>query len=156
MSNTIIFMRHGLRGPGGGLQKYEGIKQVERTADQLIKAEIRPDVIFCSLSPRTGETAEILLEKFRLAGVDVSVRADKRLEFGPITDILATLDNDVNTVIMVGHEESIYLVSQKLTMGSFAPHSGQAAVIECRNGSWELISKSRLNKIRRIFSPDPA
>jgi phosphohistidine phosphatase SixA len=154
MSKTIVFMRHGLADRYDRLIVNGGDKQVENAAHEMIAAGIRPDVIYCSLARRTRQSAKILAEKFRLAGIEVSIKEDKRLEFGPIIDVIAEMDNEkVHTVIMVSHQEAIWPAYEKLTLKSFIPHSGEAAVIDCPDRSWKEIAGSFRNKIGRIFRP---
>jgi|GEM_PF-3028968 len=124
MATTLVLIRHAQRSSNfAGDDNLcpispEGKRRTENLAQKLVKANIRPSIIFYSPTTRTLQTAAVLAEAFKAPTQEC---ADLSL-WGDVHGLLPFIPSE-GTIFMVGHGP---------TLESFASHllsSGSIGVI---------------------------
>jgi len=85
----------------------KGVKRTKRVAKFLKSVGIKPDLILTSPAKRARLTAGILRD---VLGEDIPVRTEDVIYYGDSDDLdtlLYGLDNDVDTVFIVGHNPDL-------------------------------------------------
>jgi len=86
----------------------KGERRAMVISEKLGMNGITPDMILCSPAIRARETARIVVESLGLSNERIQIEND--IYFGSITDmidLLKTLPEDVESVVMVGHNPTI-------------------------------------------------
>lgn len=84
-----------------------GVKAAARMGRYLTESNLLPDLVLCSSAQRTRQTIKLALEA---AGIQPQVRFEDSLYHdGPaaVMSLLASVDADVETVMVVGHNPTI-------------------------------------------------
>ena len=159
-SKKIVLMRHGAYAGGWVTARPEkltaqGIQDVKVVARQLIKRNIYPDIILHSPLPRTKETAQIVAEEFKTAGIEVALRANDNLEEykKKIPEVLLELEKE-QTVFVISHGPDLDQAAYRLTDKSYTLNCADALLIESPQREWRNLLVDRLaNKMIKQFVP---
>ena len=93
----------------------EGRAAAKRIGRFLKSGKLTLDVVLSSSAARARETAAVVLQS---AGMTLEVRSDERLyEAGPVRllEVIAELEDDTNTMLLVGHNPALEDLLQILT-----------------------------------------
>jgi phosphohistidine phosphatase len=152
-ARRLIVLRHAKATQAPGLPDRErpltedGEHDARRIGEALTGMDLRPDLVLCSPSTRTRQTAELALSR---SGVDAS-GADIVFEpaiYEAYSEELLTLirrsDPEVRTLLLVGHNPGIHNLVQELTArdGDSAFPPGAFAVIET-DDEWAELDAGR-------------
>ena len=127
----------------------KGRKRTQYICNYLINAGVKPDLILSSHAIRAAETAKIIAEAINYPIDDILV-TDKiyHSDTDDLFDLLFALDNDVESVMLVGHNPTLtymanHFLDEKLEN---LPTSGVVCV-EFETDKWEeLFSASYKTK----------
>lgn len=143
---TLVVLRHAKAAHIPGLADRErplterGRRDAHRMGETLAGLGLRPDLVLCSPSTRTRQTAELALP-----GADVVFEPDI---YQAYPDELLTLirrsDPGVRTLVLVGHNPGVHELVQGLTDAEDDPGfpPGAFAVIEA-GGEWAELDGGR-------------
>lgn len=140
----LIIMRHGeAQEPGGTLGDRErslterGVADAKHTASLLLESSWIPEAVLYSGAARTEETFTCVRDTMALACSQTTMVP--RFYLGGLADIfnaMATVDDSLSTVLMIGHNpgwsESVSILSGQYL--SLRP--GQASLLEIDDDSW--------------------
>jgi phosphohistidine phosphatase len=140
--NTLIVLRHAKAAHIPGLADRErplthrGERDAGRAGETLKQMGLSPDLVLCSPSTRTRQTAELALESLapdaalHIEGEIYEAYADELLE------LIGRTGDEVATLLLVGHNPGVHELIMNLTLQredeGFPP--GAFAVLE--TGSW--------------------
>lgn len=142
MTRRLVVLRHAHATSGAGLPDVErplserGEIEADAAGVWLAERGIRPDLVVCSVARRTRETYSILE---RHLGPAPAVEYEERAYSAGLDDLLALVQETHEghgTVLLVGHNPSVYQLVLSLAGGAeagFPPAS--AALIEL-DGEW--------------------
>lgn len=121
-----------------------GIAKVKASALELKKINITPDKIICSPSERTAESLSIFCDYLSIA--DDKIKFIKGL-YNRGSDFylneIETMDNSVDTLLLVGHNPSISDVVNNFPIQDFVSmQPGDVFVARFDTISWENIMNS--------------
>ncbi len=140
--NTLIVLRHAKAAHVPGLADRErpltdrGERDAGRAGETLRQMGLSPDLVLCSPSTRTRQTAELAL-----AGLapDAPVHLESEIyEAYPdeLLELIGRTDDEVSTLLLVGHNPGVHELILNLTLShddeGFPP--GAFAVLE--TGTW--------------------
>lgn len=113
---TIIIVRHAKTIQHGYDQDYDrtltdrGRDDAERTSREMVRLGVLPDLIISSPAVRTTQTTRIFADTFGYP--TANVRYEKKLYSGMMTNtflnMLHEIDNKYTTVMVVGHNPTVY------------------------------------------------
>jgi phosphohistidine phosphatase len=95
--------------------KKRGRKAAPLVGKLMRERKLRPDLVFCSPARRTRDTLELVLEKAKL---DAEPVFDKRLyaaSASELLQVLAEVGEDVDEVLLVGHNPGLEDLLEILT-----------------------------------------
>lgn len=157
MTKNILIMRHGKAVPGeGNVADIDrplaprGQEDVAKVAAYLGKRSLTPQRIFSSSSQRTTETTRIIVNVLGIP--KSSVQFSDKLYLAPAStylSFLSTLDDDISSVMIVGHNPGVSHCVSHLTEDIVDLKTSAVAHITFK-GSWGEIQEPTLQK---IFSP---
>ena len=135
-------MRHGQAEAGrAGVPDREralteaGLQKARRVGEQLAQQGIRPQRALVSSATRTRQTfAQV---KGSIDGISVDY-VDALYGAGPegVFDLLAALDDEVASVMLVGHNPTFSEVASYLGRSMFSLHPGDTVVFESDHATW--------------------
>jgi phosphohistidine phosphatase len=115
----------------------------------LKREKFKVDMAICSPAARARETIESVL---RAAGISLKVRADQRLYEGGsllLLEVLSEVEDDRETVLLVGHNPVLEQVVQQLTGESVHLSAGAVSHVELNAAKWSEIHAAD-HKLRRV------
>lgn len=145
---TLYIMRHGKAEDGFEKADYKrkliakGIKRSNRIAQKLLDKKIKPDLIICSYSARTKETAELMAEILKIPINEII--ESKEFYLAPIVVMMETfytIDDNISSVLVVGHNPGVSELVTSITgkLIDWLPTSALVA-IEIDTDKWNEIS----------------
>ncbi len=158
----LIIVRHAKTVQHGYDQDFDrtltdrGIENAEKISLELAKNGVLPDLIISSPAVRTTQTTRIYADTFGYpAG---KVRYEKKLYSGMLTNsfsqMLQELDDQHTTVMIVGHNPTIYYFIDFLLPGfSLDVPTCSTVVIEFDISRWEEL-KERSGRMTHRWIPD--
>lgn len=150
MTKRVYFIRHGeadwpdWKGPDDArpLTKH-GRSEVKRVAKLLCRMGAEPRLIFTSPLPRAAQTAEILAKHLCLASAEAAVLG-KGFNAAEFQRLVAT--QDVDEIVIVGHEPDLSRVLATLTGGRVKLAKAGVALVE-------IDANGRKGLLRWLFPP---
>ncbi|GAA3792014.1 histidine phosphatase family protein [Sphaerisporangium flaviroseum] len=139
--NTLILLRHAKAAHVPGLADRErpltdrGEQDAGRAGQALKRMGLSPDLVLCSPSMRTRQTAELALAAL---APQAPVHLDSEIyEAYPdeLLELIGRTDDEVSTLLLVGHNPGVHELVMNLSLTSdeaFPP--GAFAVLE--TGAW--------------------
>lgn len=118
---TLLLLRHAQALPaesGGDIERKlspKGLSDALTLGQSLSLKNIQPDQIYCSTATRTRQTCEKVLE-----GLDASVHTEftkiiYTASVGDLFHLIQNTSNDISTLMIVGHNPTIYELAVKLS-----------------------------------------
>ncbi|MFT7031002.1 MAG: phosphohistidine phosphatase [Marinoscillum sp.] len=152
MVRNLYLLRHGHAEHATNIKDFDrsltpkGASEVVALGSKLKAAGFLPDIVFCSPSLRTRQTAEILLSAI---GSDIYVEfIDEIYEASVKTLFDTVVSADVNhyDVLLIGHNPAISYLNDYLTKENNRDLSpGQISKMTFVDQSWDEISKGTGN-----------
>ena len=149
-------MRHAKASPStAGVADFDRpLLEVGRVAAALVgslleRETLTVDMAICSPALRARETIESVLQA---AGMSLNVRADQRLYEGGallLLEVLSKVDDDLQTVLLVGHNPVLEDLVHHLTGGSVHLSPATLTHIEFDARKWSEIHAAT-NKLCRV------
>lgn len=130
----------------------EGREAAALVGSFLTREKFRVDLAICSPAARARETIESVLES---AGISLKVRADQRLYEGGsllLLEVLSEVEDDLQTVLLVGHNPVLEQVVQQLTGESVHLSAGSLCHVELNAAKWSEIHAA-VHKLSRVVRP---
>jgi phosphohistidine phosphatase len=147
---TLIVLRHAKAAHVPGLDDHErpltdrGEDDAKRAGEAIRASGMTPDLVLCSPSRRTRQTAE-------LAFPDSAVDYERDIYLAHPEDLLELLrrtEPDLGTVVLCGHNPGVHELALGLTGGDYGFRPGAYAVI--RTGSaWVDLSPGEGHLVTR-------
>lgn len=157
---TLILMRHAksswkhpeladLQRP---LNK-RGEKDAPNIGKQIRDEGLTPQVILSSTAERCAKTAEIVADKLGYTG-EIQYREDLYLaEPTVLIDVLRGLPDDVDSVMIVGHNPGLEGLLQILTQKVESLATGTVAVLAVPIRAWQLLDVRIDCKLNTLLKP---
>lgn len=123
-------------GPGADFDRalsLVGRRQCHVVANRLLEHGVLPQVVLCSAATRARQTWKLIASALGEAADDIDVRYLEDLygaDAGEVIELVRGLDDDVSSVLVVGHEPVMSAVAHKLA----GPHSQESAALRVRTG----------------------
>ena len=142
MSRILIVMRHGQAEAGrAGVPDRDraltevGLDKARRVGEKLAQLGIRPQKALVSSATRTRQTFEQVSRS--LDGISAE-HHDALYGAGPegVFDLLAAVDDEVQSVILVGHNPTFSELASYLGRSMYSLHPGDTVVFESDHPSW--------------------
>jgi phosphohistidine phosphatase len=156
---TLLLMRHAKASPSSaGIADFDRpLIEEGRVAAALVglflkREKFTVDVALSSPAVRARETIESVLQA---AEMSLEVRADQRLYEGGsllLLEVLAEVDDDLRTVLLVGHNPVLEAVVQQVTGESVHLSPGALTHVELDAGKWSEIHSAN-HKLSRVVRP---
>ena len=156
---TLLLMRHAKASPStGSVADFdrplleEGRVAAARAGSFLKRENFRVDMAICSAAARARETIESVLQA---AGISIEVRADQRLYEGGsllLLEVLSKVEDDLDTVLLVGHNPVLEQVVQQLTGESVHLSAGTLSHVELNLVKWSEIHAAN-HKLCKVVRP---
>jgi phosphohistidine phosphatase len=147
----IYLIRHGKAEDGFNKPDFErelhpkGRKKTEKVARFLLDKNIQPQLIVASMAKRTMETAEVIRGILQLP--KAIIQEEKNLYLASSNSILDTvyaMDDQINEVLLVGHNPGISSLSTYLSNQDIDWMTTSSLVaIEIRAKKWDEIDQAK-------------
>jgi phosphohistidine phosphatase len=148
---TLLVLRHGHADRPAGIGDFDrplsdlGRKQIRAIAEYMDNAGHRPELILCSSSKRTRDTAQTFIEHI---GLDVGIIQTRALYLAyvdEIVDAVASVPDSVRSLMVVGHNPGFSDLVERLAGQHVKFKTGTLAVFKfCPDMQWN-----------EIFAADP-
>lgn len=156
---TLLLMRHAKAAPStAGVADFDrplledGREAAALVGSFLKREKFTVDAVLSSPAVRARETVESVLQA---AEMSLKVRADQRLYEGGsplLVEVLAEVEDDLRTVLLVGHNPVLEEVVQQLTEESVHLSPGALTHIELDAAKWSEIHAAK-HKLCRVVRP---
>lgn len=121
----------------------EGMSDARQIGELLRSKNAIPDLIISSAANRAIETAEIIAEKIGYPDTQIEISEELyEIEIDDLLDILHHLDDQYDSVMLVGHNPPMSVLSDYLTrygVGNLTP--GSVFCCEFAVDTWKGITK---------------
>jgi phosphohistidine phosphatase len=156
---TLYLLRHGHaedRGSSGDASRNLdeiGRAEVRSTAEYMLKAGLRPDIILSSHAKRAFQTAEIVAEHL---GYPVkNIRIEKNIyktDERDLLDIIRGLEDEHASALLAGHNPEISQLAQELDedMEDHLPTAG-LVMYEAEANSWSAFKGHNVRLLNFIY-----
>ena len=145
MAKTLYLMRHAKaespdmqRGDFDRVLNQRGVRDATEMGQRLQKRGVKPDVILCSPSQRTRQTAELLVAE--LGGTLDGVQFDDRIyeaSMDILLDLIRALPPACASAMVIGHNPSVGWLANQLSGYQIATMPSCAvAAFELPSFSW--------------------
>jgi len=157
---TLILMRHAksswkhpeLPDHDRPLNK-KGEKDAPRMGKQLHEKDIIPQAIFSSSAERCAKTAELVAEKLGYKGEVQYLDSLYLAEPNTYLELLRGLSDDIDSVLLVGHNPGLEGMLQILTQRVEPLPAGAMAVLEVPVRAWQLLDARIDCKLDGLWKP---
>lgn len=150
MVRTLYLLRHARTEEGGYGKKdfdrglsAEGLRQASKLGLHFKAHQVQPDFVLLSPSVRTRQTFERINEQMAVNEEDVATDEDiYEASVRTLLKSVCSLDVEVKTALVVGHNPSVSYLSEYLTgeaIGNVSPASYVQIEFNC--SSWEMVSE---------------
>lgn len=161
MTKTLMLLRHAksswkdkqLKDFDRPLKK-KGEETAELIGKILAHDELLPDIVFCSPAKRAKETVEIVNKH---AGYKGSTQYIDALYMGEPSDYiqaLRELPDQVNSVMVVGHNPGLEALLQLLEGKVNVLSTGALATLDLELTHWIDLNPSTVGKLTKFWDPD--
>ncbi len=120
-----------------------GIEKISNLANVLLAKKIFPELIICSPSVRTTQTAELLIKSLNL--LKTKLIFEKKLYTGSSSDYLNSLyayDDSLNSIMIIGHNPSISEAAFEFDSSIEMMKTAQICHFEINCEKWQEINIS--------------
>ena len=156
---TLLLMRHAKADPStAGVADIdrplldEGRQAASRVGSFLKREQFMADVVLSSSALRALETVESVLQAMEIS---LDVRSDQRIYDGGsllLLEVLAEVEDDLKTTLLVGHNPVLEDLVQHLTGESVHLSPGTLAHVELAAEKWSEVHVGT-NKLRSVVRP---
>lgn len=164
MAKNLLIMRHAKSSwADGGLTDHQrplnkrGRRVAPLMAEMLVTAKLVPDLIVLSSSQRTTETAKLMDAMFDSLKVSVpESRSTDDLYHAPMEvyfNIASQLDDDLETVLMLGHNPGIEELVEKVTGKYERMPTAALAVFTSESESWNDACSDSNWQLKHLWRP---
>ncbi len=144
---TIFLLRHAKAAPGNAWTKdfdreldARGVKEAARAGELMRRQDVHPKLILSSPAKRTQQTIELAIQSSML---EIKAQYDRRIyeaSAGELLNVLTSTDENINEVLIVGHNPGIEELLRYLTNESRPMGTAALARVEIANDSWEQLT----------------
>jgi phosphohistidine phosphatase len=120
----IYLLRHASAVNELGVDDFEralaptAIHECNKIVEHLIKMQIKPDLIICSQAFRAIQTKDNIFSKLSIV-VDIYILPLLyNAEMQDIINIINSIDHDVNSILIIGHNPALYETCQYFSLHS--------------------------------------
>ena len=157
---TLILMRHAksgwkdqsLKDKDRPLSK-RGMKDAVQIGTVLYKNELIPQLVLSSSVKRARQTAELVLETCQYLGEVIFLDKLLLAEADIILDALRLLPNELERVLVIGHNPGMESVLQILTGQIVALPAAAAANISLVTDSWKDLELENSAELNQLWKP---
>jgi len=157
---TLILMRHAksswkdqkMKDKDRPLTK-RGMKDAAQIGTVLDKNELIPQLVLSSSVKRARQTAELVLEACHYPGEVIYMDNLFLAEADVILDALRLLPNDVERVLVIGHNPGLECALQILTRQIVALPAAAAANISLMIDSWKSLGVGNSAELIQLWKP---
>lgn len=135
-----------------------GLRDAPKMAKRLAQRGVRPDVFVTSDARRARQTADLVAGG--LASPAAEIRVDPRVYLaspGELLEIVSSLDDDWQTVVLIGHNPGFTQVANMMlpTLGlPNLPTTGVVAM-DCDTGHWRDVGSSSPSLVFYDYPKNP-
>jgi phosphohistidine phosphatase len=134
--------------------KKRGRRDAAEMAKIIKKKNLVPDLVLSSSAVRAEQTTEIFTEKLQFKGeievLDVFYMAEPET----IIEKLNTVSDEINRVIVIGHNPGLESLVQQLGDKIDSLPTSAIAVIELPIDSWKELNHESTGKLSKFFLPE--
>jgi phosphohistidine phosphatase len=160
LMKTLILMRHAksswkdqkIKDKDRPLTK-RGMKDAVQIGTVLEKNELIPQLVLSSSVKRARQTAELVLEACHYPGEVIFMEKLFLAEADVILDALRLLPNEVERVLVIGHNPGMESVLQILTGQIVALPAGAAANISLLSDLWKSLGLENHTELIQLWRP---
>jgi len=157
---TLLLMRHAKSSfKDGSMPDFErplskrGEKDAPRMGKLLREKDLVPDLIIASSAVRAKATAELVAEKSGYKG-EILNAGDLYLgEPAAYLDALRNLDDDVETVLIIGHNPGLETLLQILTDKVESLSTAAIAHLEVPLRTWKALDTAIIATLKHLWRP---
>jgi phosphohistidine phosphatase len=157
---TLLLMRHAKSSfKDGSMPDFErplskkGEKDAPRMGKFLREKDLVPDVIIASPALRARATAELVADKVGYKGEIVYLESLYLGEPQAYLEALRNLDDEVETVLMVGHNPGLESLLQMMTDKVESLSTAAVAHLEVPLRTWKALDPSIIMLLKHIWRP---
>jgi len=133
--------------------KKRGEKDATRMGKLLREKKLKPDRILCSSAVRAVKTAELLVDKIGYKGEIKYLDKLYMAECAVILKIIKEQPDDVNSIIIIGHNPGLEALLQLLVHKVESLPTAAIAHITTKVDQWSDINKDTKCKLKKIWYP---
>jgi phosphohistidine phosphatase len=149
MQRQLLIMRHAKAEELHGEQTdrnreltAKGQQDALQMGAHLLKRNIMPDVIHASVAARTQQTAYLLSDVLKIQNECVYLQEELyNSAIRSYVNFIMTLENNLNCVLMVGHNPTVSYLAEYLTGSEIGSMPTSGICILQINGAWNEITK---------------
>ena len=157
---TLLLMRHGksswkdqdIPDHERPLKK-KGKKDSEKMGEMLKDQHLVPDSVLSSTAKRARSTAEIVTEACKFDGEIQYLDSFYHAETSDYLDVLSHLADEVDCVLIIGHNPSLEAFVQILSNDIEALPTAAIARIELPVSNWSELGEKSYGKLINLWSP---
>ena len=159
MTKTLIIMRHAKSSWDSlGLADYDrplnkrGLRDASRMAQWLSESEWIPDQVIASAACRANQTASIVTNELALETEIFETRDLYLSEYEAYLEQVSYLPNDVETVLVIGHNPTMESLVYLLSGESVSMPTAAIAVIQLPIDTWsDQVTSASANLVKHVF-----
>ena len=132
----------------------KGINKTKLVAGFLSEKNVKPDLIISSSALRARQTAELIAEEIGYPEQEIKIESKiYGADEDDLFDILFSLPNDINSVMLVGHNPTFtYFANYFLTDELDWMPTSTVVGIEFKTDKWEKIANAK-KKVKFVVTP---
>lgn len=120
---------------------------------QLLQRNIMPDVIHASVATRTQQTAQLLSDVLKIQSESVYLQEELyNSAIRSYVNFIASLENNLNCVLMVGHNPTVSYLAEYLTGSEIGSMPTSGICILQFNSAWNELAKG-CAELREYITP---
>jgi len=157
---TLLLMRHAKSSfKDGSMPDFErplskkGEKDAPRMGKLLREKDLIPDVIISSPALRARATAELVADKIGYKGEIIYLESLYLGEPQAYLEALRNLDDEVETVLVVGHNPGLESLLQMMTDKVESLSTAAVAHLEVPLRTWKALDSSIIMLLRHLWRP---
>jgi phosphohistidine phosphatase len=158
---TLLLLRHARPTPNSPTGQdfdrplvEQGRADASHVGQFLRQKEIKPEVVLSSPAVRARETANLVCEA---AGLSTDIRFDARIYEASLEELLQIVseaEDDVRTLLLVGHNPGLAELIVSLTGESVAMSPATLARIELDINAWSELHAAAQGRLTLLLPPD--
>ncbi len=157
---TILLMRHAKSSWDGKDTEdrdrpitKRGKKNTETIADYLKEEKLKPDLILCSAALRARQTAEVVIDEMKYHGDICYINKLYMGEVEAYAQQLQGLMDDINMVLVIGHNPSLDSLLQMVTGKVESLPTSTVAYITVPIDTWKDFNLEAQGELVHLWRP---